>query len=326
MVETTLEQIRANDPLRDRADLYLSTNPDFSDAELVEALEQNPHIKSIRFWRARGNWPLLLGHLAIRDNLEEVRLTVGNVPETARSFLASFQQNPNIKNATIVSNVTVSALASFLNASADRITNFSFCSHVLKEEDDLDDGEGPAILAAAFKRCANLERLSFTLLQDEYMAAIFKDAIPSIPNLKTLEVDMDDWSNETHRAFQHVLRTSMTLRRLVILYRGRGTKQCFLQMAKTNFSLCSLTVNAPDVFNDYEQRLLQSYFDRSERVEQFTNNPTIIPKKLLPELLGVVAQANASVLFQSLKTASTDLFASSQRRTRKRKRPAYYKP
>jgi len=93
-----------------------------------------------------------------------------------------------------------------------------------------------------------------------------------------------------------------------------------------------LTLENDDFFNDDfffdqdDQNLLQSYFDRNKGVEQFLHNPATIPKKLLPQTIGVVAQGdNPSILFQSLRAASTDLFGN-QQRARKRKRPAYYKP
>jgi len=84
--------------------------------------------------------------------------------------------------------------------------------------------------------------------------------------------------------------------------------------------------NDNNFFNDYDQRLLQGYFRRNESVELFIDNPTTIPKNLLPQTIGVVAQtASPSILFQSLRAASTDLFGKRQW-TRKRKRPVYYKP
>jgi len=123
------------------------------------------------------------------------------------------------------------------------------------------------------------------------------------------------------------MRSTMTLRELHIPFLdGDAAKNYILKLAKSNFSLRTLTTR-DDFFNQDDQRLLQSYFTRNELMEQFSDNPaTVIPnKKLWSHVVGAVAH-NPSVLFQSLKAGSTELFNPTQQHTRKRKRPVYYQP
>jgi len=85
----------------------------------------------------------------------------------------------------------------------------------------------------------------------------------------------------------------------------------------------------PCFFDEDDHRLLQSYFHRNERMKLFMETPASVPKHLFPETLGVVALVdNPSMLFESLKVvlSTTELFGTNQQRTRKRKRPSYYKP
>jgi len=69
----SIEEIRQNDPNRQAARLDLVQGR-FTDAEITEALEQNPLIYIIALFARGGNWTQLLQHLTTRQNLKSVLL------------------------------------------------------------------------------------------------------------------------------------------------------------------------------------------------------------------------------------------------------------
>jgi len=324
--------------------IYVGTpTREISDVVLTRALEQIPTVNNVNtiyisFTAGYRNWPLFFRHLATRENLEKVCLNVGlssfharDEPwdEDIRSILEHIQQN----NATRVVKfgdlrLSPTSVAKFLDDST-HLTDFTL-------EDDFtivcpNDNDGAKDLAAALQRHPNLLHLDLRLAQNN-TEAILLNALHTNMVLQKITIHPQFWSVETFRAFQKFMRLTTTLRELHIAPQNKWGKELFLDMAKNNSSLRSMSaslVNYRIFFNEADQRLLQSYCTRNERMQQFIVNPsTTIPNKhLYPETLGLVAQANPpSILFQTIRAASMELFAPTQLRTRKRKRPAYYKP
>jgi len=207
---------------------------------------------------------------------------------------------------------------------ATHITDFQF--HLYREP--FGNNNDPLVLAAAIQRHPNLRHLEFGAYPQNngYVLAIL-NALRRNKVLQKLTITMQRWSNETFQSFQMLMQSTTTLRELhiPILVDCNITKNDLLKLVKTNFSLRTFTTGDEAFFNQDDQRSLQSYFTRNELMEQFSDNPaTVIPnKKLWSHVVGAAAQ-NPSVLFQTLRAASTELFH--EQRTRKRKRPAYYKP
>jgi len=322
--------------------IEVDTSEEPSDAVVTEALEQIPSDDGIDpnqmeiLVPIAGDWPLFFAHVATRENLEKVelfgRLTDQPSDAGTQSILRAIQQNSATRKIEFQGLCPpVATVVWFLDA-ANHLTEFSLRATMEEHEAD-----GPAVLAAAIQRHPNLEDLCLVLHQEAYMFAILT-VLHTNKVVQKLRLRMGyyyrttNWSEETIRTFQKFMRSTTTLRELCVTVHpkghGFGTKQDLMQIAKTNFSLHSLTVEgAEGFFNEEEQGLLQSYFRRNRIAELFLRNPTTIPKKLLAQTIGVVAQGwNPSILFQSIRAAaSVDLFGE-QQLTRKRKRPAYFKP
>jgi len=318
-----------------RPHIWVNLELEASDEALAEAFEEIPTSNNegnnIRIEVASGNWPLFLHHLATRENLKEVffRCFAPSPVAEIHSFLEATQQNNTIRVVSLdgFSDLSPTAISRFLHE-ADQLANFSLDSCIMVK----DENDGAAVLAAAIQRHNNLRNLTFITEQGDYMVALL-EALRTNKVIQKLTVSMNYWSNETYQIFQKLMRSTMTVRELAIRDPGQWTKQDLLEVAKNNFSLRTLTVGygyaGEDLFFDEDDhRLLQSYFNRNERMEQFIETPASVPKHLFPETLGVAARVdNPSMLFESLKVVSTtELFGSNRQRTRKRKRPSYYKP
>jgi len=304
-----------------------------SDATLTEALERiTPDIQDICLCVVQGGWPLLCRHLATRENLRNIRLCFSDIrgsvnpPETdIRPYLEAAQQNNAIRFVELENlRLCPVAVASFLDASA-QLEEFSLkeCTMVRNET------EGPAVLATALQRHANLKHLQLKSSHGVYVTAIL-DALRMNRALEKVTVrGFHSWSGDILQSFQKLMRSTRSLRELKIYHTRRwNTKEDMLEIANANFSLRTFTVDpAFDFFNQDDQRVLRSYFDRNERVEQFIENPVSIPRCPYPETFATIAHSNnPSVLFESFRAASTELFGGNQQRGRKRRRPAYYKP
>jgi len=214
-------------------------------------------------------------------------------------------------------------MAEFIDT-ATRVSGFLF--HSFHFDDDDDDNDGPTILASALKRRSNLRELGLRKLQEKYLIAIL-EVLQSNRSLEELYVCLDiTYTAATLSKFQALMRSTTNLRELHIGEREGQEKEYYMQVAKNNFSLrTAISAENPGYFDDEDRVLLQSYADRNVGVAQFLDRPATVPKNLLPEVLGTVA-ANPTMLFQSLKATSAVLFDSKQQRTRKRKRPNWYKP
>jgi len=322
-----------------RIDLQNETS---SDEELTTALEQIPSDTknmNVSIGVDGRNWPRFVGHLATREKLLKVKVVVSGIIRTStgerrpsdavlQSYLDAVQNNKAIRVFHFVHCLLFSsAIASFLNE-ATHLTSFAFSQGEIWAAEN--DG-GPLVLAKALQKHPSLQHLCLRFDQVDYMCPIL-EALRLNPILKKLTVWMFPNSPQlTLCHLQKLMRSTTSIQELVVHGDHQWTKHDCLKLAKSNFSLQSFTPpRMLDVewLDDDEERVLHSYFDRNTAVVQFIRNPTTIPKKLLPQTIGVVAQAgNPSILFQSLRAAaSTDLFGAAHQRTRKRKRPAYYKP
>jgi len=250
-----IDEIRRNNPRTFFVELHLSQ---LQDGELTEALEQNPYLTQISIHACGGGrrWPLLRKHLATREKLTAGALHTSTqegaqeAPSDAEIdlFLKAFQRNKSIGDTALaVKNpLSVSSIVSFLDASVDHITEFSlFCE--VKEEGG-DDDDGPEILAAAFKRCTKLECLELPNLQEPNVVAILNSIrILCNPALTGLNVDMHNWSNNeaAHNAFQRLLRTSTSLRKIEFWGNaGRRPKEyLFYAIGQNEFQLALIALN-----------------------------------------------------------------------------------
>jgi len=324
-----LERIRRNDPRFTSFEIG-SYEDGYTDAEITEALEQNPHIVSLflYFPRAPQNWPRFLHHLETRNNFREVILYAHpDDPEASiASVLQVLQRNTNVRDITIAGlYVRLRALVSFLNT-ASHITDLKLYCDFQNNDGNLD---GPAFLAASLQRLTNLQTLDLSRgMQAEYLIAIFDSLkLNKKPSPQTLVLDFRAFSDAAWASFKNFMRSTATVRELQETSLPARSKAIFLNIVKSNSSLRVVREHLlPDAntFTEEERRLLAFYADRNQRTDQFIEHPTSVPKQLWPEVLQVAAQADPSVLFRSLIAIRGEL--GTGKRTRKRKRPAFFKP
>lgn len=327
----SLERIRRNDP-RDTS-VRIELDEDFSDAEITEALEQNPHIVAISFWVtvALRNWPRFLRHLETRNTLQKVHIwlfRVGVPLENITSLLQAIQRNTNVRAILFRGwyELPVESIVPFLDA-AGQIEELGV--HCAFENND-PSIDGPALLAVSLQRLTNLRSLTLASnVQSEYLVAIF-DNLRLNHSLQSLTVGFARFSDATWAAFKGLMRVTSTIRELVVWdYQEATSSANILKIAKFNFSLREVQLEgggevARGFFTEEQQRLLAFYVDRNERMEHWMEYPFSVPENLRPELLHVAAQGNPSVLFQSLLAIRGEL--GTAKRTRKRKCPAFLKP
>ena len=102
-----VEELRQNDPERTRIRIWL--HDERSDADLAQALEQNPFVTEIEIGlhgvQQQAHWNSLLGVIATRANLEEVTLQDAFNPEQrtapvglVHAILRAIQQNTTIQS------------------------------------------------------------------------------------------------------------------------------------------------------------------------------------------------------------------------------------
>lgn len=340
---SVIEALRRNDPQVTHFRLFL--NEDVSDATLTDALEHNHHIVSLACWMGAPvrTWPMLLRHLETRNNLFGVALIDGDrvIPEAQwNNWLQALQRNHNIRHWTICNiNAAVGVIAPYLNA-ATHITHLSIIGSVENNGNSID------LLASALQRHPNLEQLELACVQAEYLVSIF-DSLKTNLTLRTLNVCFQDFSAAALASFEKLLRSTSTIRKLIIYNhpnRPRDpalgeTRETVLKIVKSNFSLREVrgeddaygndANTEGNVFRENDQRRLAFYADRNEHMAQWIEKPTdTVPNKdLWPRVLTVAAAtpgADPSVLFRCLMAISGDL--GTVKRTRKRRRPAYFEP
>jgi len=326
-----IDELRRNDPRVTSVSFRLFE--DFSDADHTEALQQNPHITDIRLWiySALWNWPILLSHLETRNNLHHVALLLNQ--DCGASFeiiLQTLERNTNVREFRCSGiPVAVQTLASFLNA-ATQITKLVMNAPL--RNGNITIG-GPALLSASILGMPYLQYLTLGNIQPEYLVAIF-DTLRHKKSLQTLNVRESKLlsSPAAMASFQKLMRTTSMIRELVIsCFEPFESRGIILEIARRNFSLRDVaTAHHPlgqnDLSGDEDQRLLQFFANRNERMDEWMEHPAdSVPKHLWPNVLHVASRGgDPSVLFRSLIAISGDLAPS--KRTRKRRPPTYYAP
>jgi len=93
---------------------------------------------------------------------------------------------------------------------------------------------------------------------------------------------------------------------LAFFHVGHNAKQELLQAIKRNFSLRSLEAKFyhRDAFDDNDKERLNFFFNRNERLAQWVENPSTVPRHLWPEALKLAMEAGKDTLFRSLLVLS----------------------
>ena len=177
---SVIEELRQNDP--ERTEIWIRLRDETSDADLAQALEQNPFVTEVELSLAGeqpADWTYLLRVIATRSKLENVTLKDAHDPEEriapaalVRAFLQAIQQNHNrvIRRVDLRFLRLPTDISTFLdNASSIASFGLYYC-----DMDPAEREQGASSLAAALQRSTNIERLSVQKLNDIYTIPILE--------------------------------------------------------------------------------------------------------------------------------------------------------
>jgi len=216
---SVVQRLRQNDPARKFIciDLRLET----SDADLAEALEQNPFVTEIILdleGLQRTDWDSLLRVIAMRANLATLTLQDAGVFERrnapaalVRSILRAIQQNMAIESVELKWFRLPTDISSFL-VNSPSITFFGIrCCDM----DPAERQQGARSLAAAIHRNTNIETLGLGSLADIYSIPIL-EGLGSNVSLKTLIFSPSSYTNASEvasHALHQLLESTTSIQR-----------------------------------------------------------------------------------------------------------------
>lgn len=314
-------------------------NSRYDEFVVQELLEKYPtvhHIAlSIGDTSCLQNWPGLFQHIETRNNLHKITLTVspGWVEQaTVTGLIQALERNPNIQDFSISSppeltedvRVPVAPLISFLMVGSTSLNAVTLHCEILPD----DMPNAPARLAAALHGCTNLQCLRLGKSLHWSLDAKIFDGLGSNHSVADLEIELNQMHWPAMKSLKKFVGRASNLRRLVInseVQIPKRVRKNILKMAKSNFSLREIRFGQQGLPEEEEQQRLQFYADRNEHMEQWIDEPEMVPKHLWRHGLTTAARArDPSVLFSSLIAISGDL--GSIRSGRKRKRPTVFDP
>jgi len=190
-----------------------------SDADLVQALEQNTFIKDIVLnlnGEQRAAWDSLLRVMATRVNLEKVKLLDSSIDVQRNTptalvgaFLHAIQQNPAIRSVEMCWLPLPTNIPTFLD-NASSIISFSLNDC---EMDPAEREQGTSALVAAFQRNANIESLELWKLDNIYAIPIL-EGLQLNTAVKTLIFSAAaHFSDASSHAVQRLLGSTTSIQR-----------------------------------------------------------------------------------------------------------------
>ena len=215
---SVVQRLRQNDPAETRIHIDLRIEP--SDADLAEALEQNPFVAEIEFnlyseysEQRADYWNSLRRVIATRANLETVKLRSArrnNPAGLVRAFLQAIQQNTAIQRVMLLWLRLPTDISAFLN-SASSITSFGL--HGCEMEPAAEREQGASDLVAALQRNANIKSLELGMLEDIYTIPIL-EGLRLNTAVKTFTFSsFVPFSDAASRAVQHLLDSTALIQR-----------------------------------------------------------------------------------------------------------------
>ena len=214
-----------------------------SDADLAQALEQNPIVTKIDLnlkGVQQANWNALLRVIATRANLETVKLKdAGAAEERHRapaglvcSILQAIQQNTSIRTVRMWVIRLPADISMFLDK-ASSITSFSLYDC---DMDPAERGQGASDLAAALQRNKTIECLELRELEDIYSVPIL-EGLQLNNSLKTLifhpaSASTDIIANATSHALQRFLESTTSIQRFEIYWEIFSHERLFRPIAQ----------------------------------------------------------------------------------------------
>ena len=230
---SVVEELRQNDP-EDTA-FYIVLHNETSDADLAQALEQNPFVTEIHIdlegdeegeeQQQWPDWSSLVRVIATRANLEKVILEDAmsaeqrNAPAgLVRAFLHAIQQNTAIRSVEMRWLRLSTDISAFVD-NASSITSFRlFDCHMEPAERE----QGTRSLAAALQRDTNIETLELCMLEDIYAIPML-EGLRSNVSLKTFIFSVTsaysatEVSDATSQALQHLLESTTSIQKFELI-------------------------------------------------------------------------------------------------------------
>jgi len=218
MASFSVEELRENDP--ERTDICLELCFETSDADLAQALEQNPFVTDITL-QLHGvehtDWDSLLHVIATRSKLDEMtlqdvsRAEWRNAPTAlVRSILRAIQQNTAIRTVRFKCLQLTTDIFTFVNT-VSSITAVEF------QQCDMQPGErehGARDLAAAFQRNAYIESLELSRLDELYVIPIL-ECLQLNTAVKTFIFSPAHSTDATSHAIQSLLESTTSIQKCV---------------------------------------------------------------------------------------------------------------
>ena len=218
---SAVHQLRRNDPAR--TGIYISLCHETSDANLAQALAQNPFVTSICVdLDDDSQEPIgssLLRVIATRGNLEVVQLwdtavpAEGRIapPALVRAFLLAFQQNTAIR-AVHLEFLRLPADVSTFVDTATSITSFSLSKC---DMDPAERDQGTRDLAAALQRNTNIKTLELGGLDAFYTIAILR-SLRANTSLKTFAFSFVSFQEAYSSEIQQLLESTTSITRFEV--------------------------------------------------------------------------------------------------------------
>ena len=216
---SVIEELRQNDP--DNTEINIDLHEEPSDADLAQALQQNPFVTeidlSLEGEQHRADWNSFLHVIATRANLETVRLWDAriiawprNTPAVLlqlRSILRAIQQNRTVRRVEMCELPLPTDISTFVD-NASSITSFRLSN--------CDGEQGARSLAVALQRNTNIETLELSSLNDIYAVPIL-EGLRSNVFLKTINFAPSsaaaEVSDATSHALQHLFESTTSIQK-----------------------------------------------------------------------------------------------------------------
>ena len=210
---SVVDTLRENDP--SRTQIMLSLNGESSDADLAQALQQNPFITELAVdlsAEQRIGWNSLLHVIKTRDNLVKVSLTDAIFANPAPAALVSaifraIQQNAATRTVLLSSLRLPADISTFVDA-ASSITYFSLCD---SDMEPVEQEQGARDLAAALQRNNNIRTLALDFMDDTYVVPILESLQANVSLKKLFVNSVRDFSTVTAQAIQQLLESTTSI-------------------------------------------------------------------------------------------------------------------
>ena len=217
---SVVDALRRNDPATTtRLTIRLRDEP--SDADLAQALEQNPFTTDIDLYlegeQRADDWNSLLRVIAMRANLETVKVEDAydaedrNAPAALVSaILRAIQQNSAVHSVLLINLYLPTDVSTFLDT-ASSITIFGL--HGCDME-PIERVQGARDIAAALQRNTNIKTLRLGKMGEDWLSSILQ-GLQSNNCLKTLLIfQTESLSDATTRAIQQLLESTASIQSL----------------------------------------------------------------------------------------------------------------